>query len=93
MVGANQTIAVVMTEQIIENIYDEKKIKRIDLAKDIENSAIVLPSITPWNIACYIPCTMFGITGVKFIPYATYIWLIPLCTYIYYRFFLKEKNI
>lgn len=93
MVGANQTIAVVMAEQIIENIYDEKKIKRVDLAKDIENSAIVLPGIIPWNIACYIPCTMFGITGVKFIPYATYIWLIPLCTYIYYRFFLDEKNI
>lgn len=93
MVGANQTIAVVMTEQIIENIYDEKKIKRIDLAKDIENSAIVIPSIIPWNIACYIPCTMLGIKGIKFIPYATYIWLIPICTYIYYRFLLKEKNL
>ena len=44
MVGANQTIAVIMTENIIEKIYDEKKIKRIELAKDIENSAIVIPA-------------------------------------------------
>ena len=28
MIGANQTIAVIMTEQIIEKVYDEKKIKK-----------------------------------------------------------------
>lgn len=93
MVGANQTIAVIMTENIIEKIYDEKKIKRIELAKDIENSAIVIPALIPWNIACYLPCTMLGIGSIKFIPYAAYIYLIPICTYIYYRFILKEKEI
>ncbi len=91
MIGANQTIAVIMTEQIIEKVYDEKKIEKIDLAKDIENSAIVIPAIIPWNIACYLPCTMLGISSFKFIPYAFYIWLIPLCTYIYYRFIEKKR--
>ena len=47
MVGANQTIAVIMTENIVEKVYDEKKVERIELAKDIENSAIVLPAIIP----------------------------------------------
>ena len=61
MVGANQTIAVIMTENIVEKVYDEKKVERMELAKDIENSAIVLPAIIPWNIACYLPCTMLGI--------------------------------
>ncbi|MDU1910081.1 Na+/H+ antiporter NhaC family protein [Fusobacterium sp.] len=93
MVGANQTIAVIMTENIVEKVYDEKKIERIHLAKDIENSAIVLPAIIPWNIACYLPCTMLGIGSIKFIPFAAYIYLIPICTYIYYRFILKEKEI
>ncbi|MCI6152721.1 MAG: sodium:proton antiporter [Fusobacterium perfoetens] len=92
IVGANQTIAVIMTEQIIESVYDDKKIERKDLAKDIENTAIVLPAITPTNIACYVPCTMLGISNVQFIPFAVYIWLIPLCTYIYYRFILKNKE-
>ena len=72
MIGANQTIAVIMTEQIIEKVYDEKKIKRADLAKDIENSAIVIPAIIPWNIACYLPCTMLGI---KFIFFHTFCFL------------------
>lgn len=92
IVGANQTIAVIMTEQIIESVYDDKKIERKDLAKDIENTAIVIPAITPTNIACYVPCTMLGISNVQFIPFAVYIWLIPLCTYIYYRFILKNKE-
>ncbi len=91
MIGANQTITVIMTEQIIEKVYDEKKIEKIDLAKDIENSAIVIPAIIPWNIACYLPCTMLGISSFKFVPYAFYIWLIPLCTYIYYRFIEKKR--
>lgn len=91
MIGANQTIAVIMTEQIIEKLYDEKKIERIDLAKDIENSAIVIPAIIPWNIAAYLPCTMLGINAYKFIPFALYIWFIPLCTYVYYKFIQKEK--
>lgn len=93
MVGANQTIAVIMTENIVEKVYDEKKVHRLELAKDIENSAIVLPAIIPWNIACYLPCTMLGIGSIKFIPYAAYIYLIPACTYIYYRFILKEKEL
>lgn len=93
MVGANQTIAVIMTENIVEKVYDEKKVERIELAKDIENSAIVLPAIIPWNIACYLPCTMLGIGSVRFIPFAAYIYLIPICTYIYYRFVLKKKEI
>lgn len=91
MIGANQTIAVIMTEQIIEKVYDEKKIKRADLAKDIENSAIVIPAIIPWNIACYLPCTMLGISSFTFIPFAFYIWLIPICTYLAYRFGSSKK--
>ena len=93
MIGSNQTIAVMMTENIVEKIYDDKKIKRVELAKDIENSAIVIPAIIPWNIACYIPCTMLGIGSIKFIPFASYIYLIPICTYVYYKFILKEKEI
>ena len=93
MVGANQTIAVIMTEQIMEEVYDKKKIPRIEFAKDLENTAIVLAPVIPWNIACYVPCTMLGIGSVKFIPFAFYLWLLPLCSFIFYKYFSKEKNI
>ncbi len=91
MVGANQTISVIMTEQIVENVYDENNIERIDLAKDIENTAIVIPGIIPWSIACYVPCTMLEINSVTFIPYAVFTWMLPICTYMGYRFFSKEN--
>ncbi|WP_300330289.1 Na+/H+ antiporter NhaC family protein [Fusobacterium sp.] len=93
MIGANQTITVIMTEQIMEDIYDEKKIERVEFAKDIENSAIILPSIIPWNIACYLPCAMLGIGNIRFIPYAIYIWIFPICMYIYYSFIKKERDL
>ena len=93
MIGANQTITVIMTEQIMEDIYDSKKVERVEFAKDIENSAILLPSIIPWNIACYLPCTMLGIGNIKFIPYAIYIWIFPISMYIYYSFIKKEREL
>lgn len=91
MVGANQTISVIMTEQIMEEIYDNKGIKRLELAKDIENTAIVLAPTIPWNIASYVPCTMLGISTIKFIPFAFYLWLLPICSFIFYKFISKEN--
>lgn len=91
MVGANQTIAIIMTEQIMEEIYDKKKIHRLEFSKDLENTAVVLAPVIPWNIACYVPCTMLGIGSIKFIPFAFYLWLLPLSSFIFYKYFFKEK--
>lgn len=91
MIGANQTIAIIMTEQIMEEIYDNKQVKRLEFAKDLENTAVVLAPVIPWNIACYVPCTMLGISSIKFIPFAFYLWLLPLSSFIFYKYISKEK--
>lgn len=92
MIGCNQTISIVMTEQIMEDIYKEKGISKKDLGKDLENTGVVTSGLIPWCIACFVPCAMLGINNVKFIPFAFYLWLLPLCSWIYYKFFEKNKN-
>lgn len=90
MIGCNQTISIVMTEQIMEDIYKEKGISKKDLGKDLENTGVVTSGLIPWCIACFVPCTMLGINNIKFIPFAFYLWLLPLCSWIYYKFFYKD---
>lgn len=88
-IGGNQTISIVMTEQIMEEIYDKNSVERIDLAKDLSNTSILLPALIPWSLACYIPCTVMEISNFKFIPFAFFIYLVPLCSWVYYK---KQKK-
>lgn len=91
MIGCNQTISIVMTEQIMEKIYDDKNISKKDLAKDLENTSVVTSGIIPWSIACFVPCTMLGIGNILFIPFAFYLYLLPFCSFINYYYFPKSK--
>jgi len=54
--------------------YEREKLDRSQLATDIENTAVVLSPLIPWNIAGLVPMTDSG-----FIPYAVYLYLLPLC--------------
>lgn len=91
MIGCNQTISIVMTEQIMEEIYEKYGVPKKDLGKDLENTGVVTSGMIPWCIACFVPCAMLGISNIKFIPFAFYLWLLPLCSWIYYKFFSKEN--
>ncbi len=55
----------------VANIGDEQ------LALALEDSAVVIAPLIPWNIAGLIPATVLGV-GPGFIPYAAYLLLLPL---------------
>jgi NhaC family Na+:H+ antiporter len=44
---------------------------------DIENSAVVIAPLIPWNIAGLVPATVI-LADASFIPYAVYLYLLPL---------------
>lgn len=70
----NQVVATMMSQQLLENRYENKK----ELAQDIANSALLIAGIIPWSIACSTPLEMMGADSGA-IPYAFLLWLIPLC--------------
>jgi NhaC family Na+:H+ antiporter len=55
------------------------------LAVDLENTAVVLSPLIPWNIAGLVPATLL-MTDAGFIPYAVYLYLIPLCCLVQFQF-------
>ncbi len=85
-IGCNQAIAVFLSEQLMRTPYEKNKISKSDLAIDIENTGIVIAALIPWNIAAFVPTATLGVSATAYIPYAFYLYLIPLIQwFIIYR--------
>ncbi len=76
--GCSQTIAVVLTNQLVEKTYKARKVDQYNLALDLENTGIVIAALIPWNIAALVPTTTLNVSPVGFLPYAVYLYFIPL---------------
>lgn len=75
--GCTQTIAILLTQQIAQPQYAATQADADTLAIDIENSAVVIAPLLPWNIAGLVPATVI-LADASFIPYAVYLYLLPL---------------
>ena len=97
MFGCTQTIAIVLTEQVMKSHYaslpssQPEKSSNEQLALDIENTAVVIAPLIPWNIASLIPTTVLAV-GPGFIPYAIYLLLLPLSASVQTHFSTKNGS-
>lgn len=91
MVFCNQSIAAVMSQQLMAPLYREKGAAAGELAMDIENSGIVLAPAVPWNIAVSIPLAMLG-ADARAIPYAVLLFVLPLVYGVTKRLFYPKKE-
>lgn len=87
--GCTQSIAVIMTDQIMKNCY--KKEENYQFALNIENSCILTSALIPWNIAALICTTTLNVNMYGFVPYAFFLYIFPLVYFLY--MFLGEKLI
>ncbi|MGF6907219.1 Na+/H+ antiporter NhaC family protein [Fusobacterium sp. PH5-44] len=93
MFGCNQSIAIVMTVDIMKDIYKNKNISNDNFALDIEDTAVVIAPLIPWNIAGYIPAmVMLEITTFRYIPYGFYLYFLPIYVLLT-NIFSKNKNL
>ncbi len=85
--GCTQTIAILLTEQIMRPCYQNQLPSQLldhlpnqqseQLALALEDTAVVIAPLIPWNIAGLIPATVLMV-GPGFIPYTAYLMLLPL---------------
>ena len=80
--GCTQTLAILLTQQITQPLYTSSATHQNQLAIDLENSAVVLAPLVPWNIAGLVPATIL-LTDAGFIPYAVYLYLLPLLNWLF----------
>lgn len=75
--GCSQTLAVMLTYQLVRNMYTSAGIDKYRLAVDLEDTVIVLSALVPWNIAGAVPAAALGADSTYSI-YAYYLYLLPL---------------
>ena len=72
-ISCNQTLAIMLTQQLTAPLGLDPSRQAIDL----EDSAVLVPALIPWAIACAIPLRMFEAPDTA-VPLAFYLWLLPL---------------
>jgi len=87
----NQTIGVVMSNQLLSKAYQHQGVTPSELAIDMENSVIVIAGLVPWCIACAVPLGMLGVSSAA-IPYSVFLYAVPLCYLFTKRFFFRKDK-
>lgn len=88
--SCNQTLAVMLTHQLTQRVYEKKRLGNYRLALDLENTVIMIAALIPWNIAGAVPAAALA-TDAGFIPYALYLYLIPLTNFFCQKLTIKSE--
>ena len=87
----NQSVIVVMGEQLMAPHYRRAGRSATELAMDMANSGVMLAGLIPWAIACSVPLSMLDV-GVEALPRCVLLYLVPLCYLFTRRFFVSGQN-
>lgn len=90
--GCTQTIAILLTQQLVRSKYKDNETDRSNLAIDLENTVVVISPLIPWNIAGLVPATILS-TDANFIPFAFYLYLLPLLNLVALKFTPKLRKL
>lgn len=92
--GCTQALAIMMTHLLMKNCYRDRSVDNYSLAVDLENTAIVIAPLIPWNIAAMIPLENLELSS-KSLVFAIYLYLIPLINLVtlYFKHKLELKSI
>ena len=90
-VFCNQSVMVLMDEQLLGDSYRQSGASREELAMDISNSGVTIAGLVPWSIALTVPLAMLGV-GLEAVPYAALLYLIPICYLFTKHFFRAGQN-
>lgn len=92
MVFCNQSVMVIMDEQLMADSYEKRGAGRLERAMDIANSGVTIAGLIPWSIAISVPLTMLG-ADYSAVPFAALLYLIPLCYLFTRRFFVPSQRL
>lgn len=84
-VGCSQVFAVILTHVLNKKAYKKNGIDNFCMALDLENSAIMISALIPWNIALLVPMTILG-SDASCIPFSIYLYILPLWNLIFLKY-------
>ncbi|MGE5632019.1 MAG: Na+/H+ antiporter NhaC family protein [Caulobacteraceae bacterium] len=83
--GCSQTLALMLAYQLMKKVYDSSGKDKYEMAIDIEDTAIVLSVMIPWNISAAVPAATLAVDS-GFVGYAIFLYILPLFSLLSKRF-------
>lgn len=65
----------IMLGEFFRDIYDERKLKFGVLSRSIEEATTITTPLIPWHSSFHYYSSLFGLTDLRFIPYAVFCWM------------------
>ena len=91
MCFCNQSVVIVMGEQLMGSHYRRLGVSPTTHAMDIANSGVLIAGLVPWSIAVAIPLAMMNVTSGA-ILWAAYLYIVPIFYLFTRRFFLPGQT-
>ena len=82
MVSCNQTLTIILTNQLCKGLTTDN----YEMAIALENTAVIIPPLIPWTISAALPLATIA-APLTCILTACYLYLIPI-----YNFFMQRKR-
>lgn len=73
--GCTQTVAIILGHKLMTDHYEEGEKETLML--DLENSAVLISVLIPWNTSSFVPMALLG-ANLSYLPFALFVYLVPL---------------
>jgi NhaC family Na+:H+ antiporter len=91
-IACNQTLSLILEAQLTKPLYERRKLPNTQMMLDMSNSTVTIAGLIPWNTACAIPLSLLGASYAA-IPWAVYLWLLPILGIFKVAIFSKKGKI
>ncbi|MFD0617495.1 Na+/H+ antiporter NhaC family protein [Paenibacillus sp. GCM10027629] len=81
LLSCTQTLPIMMTGRNLLPLW-ERKFPREHLSRVIADTALIAAALIPWNLLAVLCGTIIGIPIASYVPYAIFLWSLPLLTVI-----------
>ena len=82
LVSCTQTLPIMMTGRHLRAVWAEK-FGADRLGRVVADTSLLLPALVPWNMLAILCGTILGVPVLEYVPYAVYVWSIPLFTLLW----------
>ncbi|WP_409253940.1 Na+/H+ antiporter NhaC family protein [Bacillus sp. SCS-153A] len=90
LISANQTLPIILTGRSFlahwEQRYDKAELSRV-----MGDSTMLFPGMIPWSVLAIMCSTIIGVPLLTYLPYALFLWVLPILTLIL-SYFKQYKN-
>ncbi|MEH7158552.1 Na+/H+ antiporter NhaC family protein [Neobacillus drentensis] len=79
LIAANQTLPIILTGRSFLPHWSSKYGKE-ELARVMGDTTMLFPGVVPWSVLAIMCSTIVGIPLLNYMPYALFLWILPILT-------------